>query len=53
MQKTVVGLSKTLIMWMFFLSYKGHGHEQWNWLKAIGMIVMAFGLILYVKLDIE
>lgn len=48
MQKTVVGLTKTLLMWVFFLLFQGHGHEEWSWLKALGMFFLGFGTLYYI-----
>jgi hypothetical protein len=52
MQKIMLALLKSIIVWVFFMGYKGHGHEDWNWIKAGGMLLIALGTWWYVKLDI-
>ena len=51
MQKTVVGLLKTVFLWVFFLGYQGHGHEEFSWIKLLGMALLCSGTLLYIKLD--
>jgi hypothetical protein len=53
MQKVVVGLLKTVILWCFFLVYPGNGSEDFSWIKLLGMALLCLGTLLYIKLDTE
>ncbi len=53
MQKVMLALLKTFLMWIFFMLYPGHGHEDFNWIKMIGMLLLAIGTIWYIKLDFK
>lgn len=39
--------SKTVIVWVFFLLYRGGGHENFKWLQFAGFIVLLIGVTLY------
>ena len=52
-QKTIVGLLKIPIIWLFFVLYQGEGNEAWDTLRFLAIVVTTFGAIVYVKLDIE
>lgn len=45
--RVTLSQSKTVIVWIFFLIYKGGGHENFKWLQFSGFIVMLLGVILY------
>lgn len=49
----MLALLKTFLMWIFFMAWQGDGHEDWNWIKAGGMALLAIGTIWYIKLDID
>lgn len=51
MQKVMLALLKTFLMWIFFMLYPGHGHEDFNWIKMIGMLLLAIGTVWYIRLD--
>jgi hypothetical protein len=53
MQKIMLALLKSIIMWVFFMLYDGEGHEEWSWVKALGMLLLVFGTIWFVKMDIQ
>jgi len=52
MQKVMLALLKTFLLWIFFMAWQGHGHEDFIWIKAAGMLFLAIGTILYIKFDI-
>lgn len=52
LQKIMLALLKTILMWVFFMAYPGEGHEDWNWTKALGMLLLVIGTLWYIKLDI-
>lgn len=45
--RVTLSQSKTVIVWVFFLIYRGGGHENFKWLQFAGFIVMLLGVILY------
>lgn len=51
MQKVMLTLLKSFLMWIFFMIYPGFGHEDFNWIKMIGMFLLAIGTVWYIKLD--
>jgi hypothetical protein len=40
-------MSRTAIIWVFFLAYQGNGHEKFIWLELIGFILLIFGTLVY------
>ena len=44
---------KPLFLWIFFLIYPGHGHEDWSWLKFTGMVFLIAGTVFYIWLDMN
>ena len=46
-QRSTIDTSRTAIIWIFFLIYKGDGHEDFIWLQLIGFIVLIFGTLIY------
>ena len=53
MQKVMLALLKTFLMWIFFMLWKGEGHEDFNIIKMFGMLLLSIGTIYYIMLDIE
>lgn len=53
MQKVMLALMKTFLMWIFFMSWPGEGHEDFNIFKMIGMFLLAAGTVWYIILDIK
>lgn len=51
MQKVLVQLLKNLLVWVFFMVYEGYGHEDFNWVKMMGMTMMTVGTCWYIHLD--
>jgi len=39
--------SKNLLIWIFFLAYRGHGHEEFKVLQLTGFLVLVCGVILF------
>ena len=52
MQKVMLALLKTLLMWIFFMFYSGEGHEDFDYVYMIGMLLLTIGTISYIRLDI-
>lgn len=52
MTKVMIVLLKTFLLWIFFMAWPGYGHEDWNFIKAAGMLMLSVGTIYYIKLDI-
>ena len=46
-QRSTIDTSRTAIIWIFFLIYKGDGHEDFIWLQLVGFIVLIFGTLIY------
>ena len=46
-QRSTIDTSRTAIIWIFFLIYKGDGHEEFIWLQLVGFIVLIFGTLIY------
>ena len=53
MYKVMLALLKTFILWIFFMLWPGYGHEDFNWIKMVGMFLLAFGTIWYISLDMK
>ena len=53
MQKVMVSLLKTFTLWVFFMCWQQSGHEEWSWVKALGMLLLACGTMWYIDLDIK
>ena len=46
-QRSTIDMSRTAIVWVFFLSYRGNGHEEFIWLELIGFIFIICGTLIY------
>jgi drug/metabolite transporter (DMT)-like permease len=53
MSRVMVALIKTFLLWIFFMLWPGYGHEDFNWIKMIGMFLLAIGTVIFVKLETE
>ena len=53
MQKVMLQLIKTVLVWVFFMLWPGEGHENFNIIKLLGMILLSFGTFWYIWLDLE
>jgi hypothetical protein len=53
MQKVMLALLKTFLMWIFFMAWPDEGHEDFNVIKMIGMLLLAAGTVWYITLDIK
>jgi hypothetical protein len=51
--KVMLSLLKTFLLWVFFISYTGNGHEEFNYLDLIGMSMIAVGTIYFVRLELS
>ena len=49
--KAMLQISKTGIVWMFFLLWPGHGHEAWSNLKLVGILITTTAVVYYLLLD--
>ena len=45
--RVILQQTKTVLVWAFFLIYKGSGHENFKVLQLIGFIILVIGVILY------
>lgn len=41
----------TIIIWVFYMLYPGYGHEDYNSLSLLGMIMLAGGSFYFVQLE--
>jgi hypothetical protein len=46
-QRSTIDSSRTAIIWIFFISYQGPGHEDFIWLELIGFLFLIFGTFVY------
>lgn len=46
-QRSTIDNSRTVLIWVFFLIYKGSGHEDFHWLQTAGFIILVFGTLYY------
>lgn len=46
-QRSTIDMSRTAIIWTFFLIYQGNGHETFIWLELVGFILLIFGTLVY------
>lgn len=51
MQKVMLSLLKIFIMWIFFMIWKGVGHQDFNTITLLGMLLLAIGTFWYIYLD--
>ena len=49
--KAMLQISKTGIVWVFFLLWPGHGHEAWSNLKLIGILITTVAVVYYLLVD--
>ena len=40
-------MTRTALIWVFFLIYRGKGHEEFKWLELIGFILLVCGTLVY------
>ena len=52
MNKVMLALLKTFVLWIFFMIWPGYGHEDFNFIKMVGMGFLAVGTIYYINLDL-
>lgn len=38
---------KTAVVWVFFLLFRGPGHETFSWLQFIGFIILILGTLIF------
>jgi hypothetical protein len=36
-----------ILIWVFFLSYKGHGHEEFSLMQLGGYVLLAIGVLVF------
>lgn len=41
----------TPTVWIFFLLYKGNGHETFDWKQGLGLCLLVAGTFWYIKSD--
>lgn len=46
-QRSTIDTSRTLLIWVFFIIYKGSGHERFIWLELVGFVLLVFGTFLF------
>lgn len=46
-QRTVVDSIRNILVWVFFLTYTGPGHEEFVLIQFFGFVVMFFGSLIY------
>lgn len=50
-QRQTVMMLVTPTVWIFFMLYTGEGSESFNWKQLVGLIMLTFGTIWYIKAD--
>ncbi|CAI2371437.1 unnamed protein product [Moneuplotes crassus] len=45
--KIILKQVKTVVVWLFFLVYRGDGHESFQVLQLIGFLILCIGVILF------
>lgn len=45
--RTTLKQTKIVLVWVFFLIYKGKGHETFKPLQLVGFIILVTGIMLY------
>lgn len=45
--RTTLKQTKIVLVWVFFLLYRGDGHESFKWLQLVGFIILVSGILLY------
>jgi len=53
MNKVMLALLKTFVLWIFFMIWPGYGHEDFNFIKMVGMAFLAVGTVYYINLDLK
>jgi hypothetical protein len=51
MQKVMITLLPAILVWVFFMLYPFEGHEDFNSIKLIGMLMLCLGIYAYVELE--
>lgn len=46
-QRSTIDTSRTLLIWVFFISYQGPGHERFIWLELVGFVMLVFGTFVF------
>ena len=51
MQKVMITLLPAILVWVFFMLYPFEGHEDFNSIKLIGMLMLCLGIYASVELE--
>lgn len=46
-QRTTCDMLRTVVVWIFLINVKIGDGEKFNWLQAVGFIILAFGVLVY------
>jgi hypothetical protein len=46
-QRTTCDMLRNLFVWIFLINVKIGGGEKFNWLQAVGFMILAFGVLVY------
>ena len=46
-QRSTIDMSRTALIWVFFLVYRGNSHEKFNWMELGGFILLIAGTLVY------
>jgi len=47
MQKCMAVILKLLLLWVFWMIWPGQGHEDFNFIKMLSMILLTIGIVYY------
>jgi len=45
--RTTLKQTKIVLVWVFFLLYRGEGHESFKVLQLVGFLILVSGIVLY------
>ena len=46
-QRATLDISRTVLIWVFFLLYPGQGKETFYWLQLIGFVILVLGTLVF------
>ena len=43
--------TKTYVIWIFFMLWKGEGHEDWSFIKFLGLVLTTVAVVQFLQLE--
>ena len=53
MQKVMITPIQTILVWLFYLFYKGDGHEDFHVISLVGMVLLTVGTFYFVQFEMS